>query len=119
MARSKREEKADEKDESYEFKLPAFDEKAFIRREKEGAKASFFTLGLGLGAGLVSTILYALPIPWYWGWLPVLGAMFGLRPILQRMGYSEDVTKWKALFGSYFMLFFTALAVWLLGVNLL
>lgn len=122
-AKSKREEKAVESKSAeggeYEFKLPAFDEQAFIRREIQSAKASFYTLALGLGAGLVSVLLYALPIPWYAGWLPIFGAMLGLRPLLAKMGFPEEVTAWKALAGSFFMLFFTALAVWILGVNTL
>jgi hypothetical protein len=33
------------------------------------------------------------------------------------MSFSEDVVAWKALAGSYFMLFFTGLSVWILGAN--
>lgn len=120
-AKSKREEKAEtvaaKGDEGYEFKLPAFDEQAFIRREMLTARASFYTLGLGLAAGVVSVVLYLLPIPWYYGWLPIFAAMVGLRPFLVRRKFPEDVTAWKAQFGSLFMIFFTALSVWILGVN--
>lgn len=120
-AKSKRDEKPAEKGEGgdYEFNLPAFDEQAFMRREVQNAKSSFYTIALGLGAGLVAVLLYALPVPWYAGWLPIVGAMVGLRPMLTKLGFPEDVTAWKALFGSFFMLFFTALAVWILGVNVL
>lgn len=118
MARSKREEPA-AKDEEYEFKLPEFDERAFMRREIESARASFWTLGLGLGAGLLALGVSLAHLDWRLGWLPVLAGMAALRPLLQRMGFSDDSTQLKALLGSYFMLFFTALAVWILGVNLL
>lgn len=119
-AKSKREEVAEAKQEGdYEFKLPTFDEKAFIRREILSAKASFYTLGLGLAGGLVAVLLYAAPIGWQWGWLPILGSLVVARPMLQRLGFPEEVTSWKAMFGSFFMLFFTGLAVWILGVNLL
>lgn len=124
-AKSKREEMAaaagaaaKEGDDDYQFKLPTFDEQAFIRRELLTARASFYTLGLGLAAGVVSVVLFVLPIPWYYGWLPIAAAVVGLRPFLQRMRFPEEVTAWKALFGSAFMMFFTALAVWILGVNL-
>lgn len=119
-AKSKREEKAEAKDAQgdYEFKLPAFDEKVFIRREILGARASFYTLGVGLLAGVLAVVLYVLPVPWQTGWLPILGSMVLIRPILQRLKFPEDVTTHKALIGSYFMLFFTGLAVWILGVNL-
>lgn len=119
-AKSKREETAPQKgDEGYEFKLPAFDEKAFIRREMLTARASFYTLGLGLLAGVASVGLFATSLPWQVGWLPIIAAMVGARPFLQRVGFPEDVTSWKAMFGNLFMIFFTALAVWLLGVNVL
>lgn len=116
-AKAKREE-ADEKGD-YEFKLPAFDEKRFIVRELESAKASFYTLGIGTLAGVIAVGLYFVsPERWALGWLPIVIALVGLRPILQRMGFSEDVVSWKALAGSYFMIFFTGLSVWILGANL-
>lgn len=118
MAKSRREDPAEEKGDGYEFKMPAFDEPAFIRREVQGAKASFYTVGLGFLAGILSTAL-ALVAPWPWGWLPLVGSMAALRPLLQKLGFGEDVTSWKALVGSFFMLFFTGLAVWLLGVNVI
>lgn len=119
-AKAKREEEAAKKEaDDYEFKLPAFDEQSFIRRELLAARASFYTLGIGLAAGLLAVLLYGLPIPWYAGWAPIFLAMVGLRPFLARMKFPEEVTSWKALIGSFFMLFFTALAVWILGVNFL
>lgn len=117
-AKSKREDQLAEKEGDYEFKLPHFDEQAFIRRELASAKASFYTIALGLAAGIVSVLMYAAPIPWYTGWIPLFAAIVLLRPMLQKLGFSEDVTKPRALIGSYFMLFFTGLSVWMLGVNL-
>ena len=120
MAKSRRDEKAEEKDGDYEFKLPDFDEKAFIRREVSSARASFFTIGIGLLAGVLAVVVNAVvPAPWQLGWIPVFGSMATLRPLLQRMGFEENVTSWKALAGSFFMLFFTALSVWIVGVNVL
>lgn len=122
-AKSKREEKAvaagDAKEEGWEFKLPAFDEQAFIRREMLTARASFYTLGLGLAAGVLSVVLYLMPVPWFYGWLPIFAAMVGVKPFLTRLKFPDEVTSWKAMFGSYFMIFFTALSVWILGVNVL
>lgn len=120
MAKSKRDEKAEEASGDYEFKLPPFDEKAFIRREVQGAKASFYTVALGFAAGILSTVVSLLvdPSAWMLGWIPILGTMALLRPILQKLGFSEEAVAWKALFGSFFMLFFTGLAVWIIGVNL-
>ncbi|HET6406174.1 MAG TPA: hypothetical protein VFH78_16165 [Candidatus Thermoplasmatota archaeon] len=122
-AKSKREEKAEVKpakgEEGYEFKLPAFNEQAFIRREMLTARASFYTLALGLLAGAAAVAVEVLPFPWYVGWVPIFAALVGTRPLLAALKFPEEVTSWKALLGSYFMIFFTALAVWILGVNIL
>lgn len=104
-------------EEGYEFKLPRFDERAFIRREVLSARASFYTLGLGFVAGLLAIAIQASPLDFRWGWLAIFGSMFALRPMLTALKFPEDVTKWKALIGSFIMIFFTALAVWILGAN--
>ena len=115
---SRREEKAAEKEGDYEFKLPDFDEKAFIRREVQSARASFYTIGVGVLAGVLAVVLNLVaPERWMLGWLPVFGSMAALRPVLQRLGFGEEATSWKALAGSFFMLFFTALSIWIVGVN--
>ena len=126
MAKSKRDEKAEEAQGDYEFKLPAFDERAFIRREVLGARASFLMVGLGVAAGLASALAwYLLPRPdtgdskWMLSWLPLPLSLLVLRPLLVRLNFPEDVTKARALFGSYFMVFFTGLAVWILVINFL
>jgi hypothetical protein len=120
MAKGKKDE-ADAKDGDYEFKLPAFDEKAFIRREVASAKASFYTVGIGVLAGLLAWgVFYAVGWDrWYYGWVPLALALFTLRPLLLRLKFPEEIVKPRALFGSYFMMFFTGLAVWILAVNVL
>jgi hypothetical protein len=120
MGKSKRDEIADGKDDGYEFKLPEFDEKAFVRREVLSARAAFVAVGIGAVAGVVSALVwFALPRAYWWlGFLPILGAAFGLRRVLAGLGYPEDVTAFRAAFGSMTMVFFTGLAVWILGVNL-
>lgn len=120
MAKSKRDEVAESKDDGYEFHLPDFDEKAFVRREVLSARASFVALGVGALGGAVAALLwFVLPQSlWYVGWLPILAAAFGLRKVLTTMGYPEEVTAFRAAFGSMTMVFFTGLAVWILGVNL-
>lgn len=105
------------KDEEYEFELPAFDEEAFVRREVQSARASFYTLGLGFAAGLIALALLASGLNFLLGWIPILGAMAFLAPILKRAGFSDEVVAPKALVGGYFMLFFTALGIWIFGAN--
>lgn len=120
MAKSKRDDKAEEKGGDYEFKMPDFDERAFVRREVQSARASFYTIGVGVLAGVLATLVnVAAPERWQLGWLPILGSMFALRPVLQRFGFGEEATSWKALLGSSFMLFFTALSIWIVGVNVI
>lgn len=120
MAKSKREEEASAKDGDYEFALPTFDERAFIRREVQSARASFITLGLGVLAGVIATLVQKVAGQGHWayGWLPLVASIVALRPVLVAFDFPPEVTTAKALFGSYFMLFFTGLAIWVLGVNI-
>lgn len=120
MAKGKREERAAEaasESGDYEFKLPTFDEKAFMRREIMQARASFWTVGIGTLVGLLAAVPPFVGFDFKWGWLIIGVGMLSLAPILKRAGFGEEVVKPKALFGSYFMLFFTALSVWILVVN--
>ena len=117
MAKSKRDEKQEEKDSEYEFKLPSFDEKAFVRREVQSAKASFWTVGMGVLAGVLATVVWLFAPQWWYGWIPLVLALVTLRPILQRMGFEGDLVAPKAMIGSYFMLFFTGLSIWVIAVN--
>jgi hypothetical protein len=119
MGKSKRDEQAEEKDGDYQFQLPPFDEKAFIRREVASAKASFWAVGLGVLAGAAATGVQAAGLDWKFGWLVLLASVALLQPLLKSRGFSEDVTKPKAIIGSLFMVFFTGLSMWILGVNLL
>jgi hypothetical protein len=125
VAKAKREEDAQKEGGDYEFKLPNFDEKAFIRREVLSARASFITVGLGILAGIVAAILqFAVDRDaggphWWLGLAPLLLSLLLLRPLLRTMGFPDDVTAPRALFGSLFMLFFTGIAIWVIGVNFL
>lgn len=113
----KREEKAPAKDEEYEFELPAFDEKAFMRREVQSARASFYSIGLGVAGGVIALGLLAAGLDWKLGWIPILGAIGALAPLLKNRGFTDEIVAPKALIGSYFMIFFTSLGIWLFGAN--
>jgi hypothetical protein len=119
MSKSKREE-AEPGDAGYEFQLPEFDEGAFVRREVLGARAAFVALGLGAVGGALAAVLWLVMggANWALGWIPILAAVLGFRPVLQALKYPEDVTSVRATFGSLFMILFTGLAVWIVGINL-
>lgn len=101
----------------YAFPMPDFDEKAFMRREVEGAKISFWAGGAGLVAGLLAWLVGRFGGDWRLGWLPVLVFMALLGPALKKLHFSDDQTTPKAMFGNWFLLFFTALSVWIVLVN--
>jgi hypothetical protein len=117
MAKSKRDEQADEKGGDDAFQIPTFDEQAFIRREVQSARASFYAVGLGVLGGVVATAIQALGADWKLGWIALVASLALLQPLLKARGFGEDVTKAKAIAGSLFMVFFTGLSVWILGVN--
>jgi hypothetical protein len=117
MAKSKREEKEEEKGSEYEFQLPNFDEKAFVRREVQSAKASFWTVGLGFVGGILATVIWLFAPAWWYGLIPIVLALVALRPLLQRLGFASDLLAPKVMIGSYFMMFFTGLSVWVIAVN--
>lgn len=119
MPKSKRDEIAEDRDGGYEFQLPDFDEDAFVRREVLGARAAFIALGLGVVGGVLAAVLWRILDGQRWGlgWIPILLAVLALRPVLTTLRYPADTTTPKALFGSFFMVFFTGLAVWILAIN--
>ncbi|MHB8604727.1 MAG: hypothetical protein ACYDCK_05680 [Thermoplasmatota archaeon] len=114
---------AEEKEGTYEFALPHFDEKAFMRREVEGARVTFYVVGIALAAGILARVLEiagAKLAPgggWLIGWLPILIGLGALAPALRRIGFSAETTAPKAMFGNWFLMFFTALALWILVHN--
>lgn len=112
----KREEK-EAKEGDYEFPMPKFDEKAFMRREVEAARMTFLAAGIGLGAGLLARLVDVVAPDWKFGWLPILAAVLALQPLFRRLGYSEENTKPRVMFGNWTLVFFTGLAVWVLLHN--
>lgn len=118
MAKEKPERKSDKAgDEPYEFPMPKFDEKAFMRREVESARMTFITVGLGLAAGVLARLAHLGTGNFLVGWIPILALLASLTPLFRKLGYSEDNTKPRAMFGNWSLLFFTGLAVWVLLYN--
>lgn len=104
-------------DDEYEFHLPEFDEKAFMRRELESARSTFWTFGIAIPVGLLAWAVGAYGGDWRLGWLPVIAGFAVLAPLLRKVGFSEESTSPKQMFGNWFLLFFTALVIWVIGVN--
>lgn len=109
--------KKDDEGEAYDFQMPAFDEKAFMRRELESARITFWTVGVALVVGFLAFALGRYGGDWRLGLVPIALALATLGPALKRLGYSEEQTGPKMMFGNWFLLFFTALAVWIIALN--
>lgn len=103
--------------EPYEFPMPKFDEKAFMRREVESARMSFIAVGLGVLAGVLARLADYATGNFLTGWIPILALLVGLTPLFRRLGYSEENTTPKSMFGNWSLLFFTGLALWVVLYN--
>lgn len=104
-------------EEEYEFEMPEFDEQRFMRREVDSARITFVTVAIAFLVGLAAFAFDQLGGNYRFGWLAIGLGMFGLGPLLRRLGYTGELTEGKAILGSLFLLFFTALAVWVLAYN--
>ncbi len=109
-----------------EYKLPAieFDERAFLRKEIEGARATFVVVGVGIAVGILARVADYLGLAYVGdrgyllGWLVILASLPALAPFLRSVGYSDEATAPKAMAGNWFLLFFTDLALWVLLHNI-
>ncbi len=111
MARKKR-----KKEETYEFKVPQFDEAGFMRKEIEGAKAALVTIAYAFIVGLASYSLSLLGV----GYLAVLvgfAALYGLKYVYPALNL--DVAKFdrKTWVGNGAVFLFAWLAFWVLLLN--
>lgn len=101
--------------EGYEFKMPEFDEKEFIKKEVRESKVLFVTIGYGALMGILSFGLTFVDI--------ALAALVGfiaivfLRHIYPRLGVDTSLLEKKTWAGNIVMYLFTWLAIWILLVN--
>lgn len=118
MAKKRKEEK-DEED--IDFKLPKFDEKKFIQKEKRNIKTLFISVLLGLIISVISFGFWALLSESFLRWELVL--VFGvfnaswLKYIFIRLNIDLTDFGRKGWFSSYAMYFFTWLIVLIILVN--
>lgn len=120
MAQKKYRDKRDKGDdaEQYEFPMPEFDEKAFMRREMDSAKTTLWTALIAIVTGLLAWIIDVYTGPWYYGGIIVVAVGALLPRLFAAIGYDEEQTKPKAMIGNWFLLVFTSLAVWVIALNL-
>ncbi len=111
MARKKRKKK-----ESFEFKVPEFDEVAFMKREVEGAKAAMITLGYAFAVALGS---WALTLAGFAsvGGLVGFVALYGLRYLYPLAGVDLSKFDWKLWAGNGAIHLFAWFAFWVLLLN--
>ena len=111
MARKKR-----KKTEPFEFKVPEFDEVAFMKREVEGAKAAMITLGYAFAVALGS---WALTLAGFAsvGGLVGFVALYGLRYLYPLAGVDLSKFDWKLWAGNGAIHLFAWFAFWVLLLN--
>lgn len=106
------------KEDDYEFIMPDFDEEAFRHKEIQGAQASFVTFGLAILVGIIARALQVVAGDWHVGLLAVALGLVGLRYVLPALGFDAAVEQGlRGLIGDLFLMFFTALAIWVLLSN--
>ncbi len=111
VARKKR-----KKEEEFQFKVPEFDQAAFMRKEIEGAKAAVITVGYALLISLGSYYL-ALRGVGYLAALLGFAALYGLKylyPIVKLDTVKFDKKIWA---GNGAIFLFAWLAFWVLLLN--
>ncbi len=111
MARKKRKEK-----EPFAFKVPEFDEVAFLKREVEGAKAAMVTLGYAFAVALASWTLTLVGFAAVGGLVGFV-ALYGLRYLYPFAGIDLSRFDWKLWAGNGAIHLFAWFAFWVLLLN--
>ncbi|MCJ2554674.1 MAG: hypothetical protein LN410_00510 [Candidatus Thermoplasmatota archaeon] len=111
MARKKRKEK-----EPFAFKVPEFDEVAFLKREVEGAKAAMVTLGYAFAVALASWTLTLVGLASVGGLVGFV-ALYGLRYLYPFAGIDLSRFDWKLWAGNGAIHLFAWFAFWVLLLN--
>jgi len=112
-----------EKDEEEEkpFKIPKFDEEAFLKREKRNIKATFISFLFGILMALICFGFWALmgknDLRWPLVLLVAIANAAFLRVIFMRMNIDLTDFGRKNWFGSYAIYFITWLIVFIVFVN--
>ncbi len=111
-------------EDEYTLPVPDFDERAFLKKEIDGARTTFVTVFLGIAVGLLARgsdwvgITYMGASGYMLGWIVIAIGMAGLAPLLRLVGFSEELTEPRQMAGNWFLLFFTSLAIWVFSHNI-
>lgn len=112
-------EKTPEPGGEYSFVAPSFDEEAFREKEITGSRVTFVVIGLSALLGILAWAINLIPgLDWRVAAIPLLAGTAALKPLLARMKFPEEQLEFRALFGNYFLLFFSGLAVWVILLNI-
>ena len=117
---AKRRKEKDEEEES-DFKIPKFDEKAFITKEKEKIRATVLSFLFGIVISFITFGFWMLLVdnPLQWGLVFLFGLFNAswLRYIFVRFKIEESILERKGQFSSYMIYFLTWLFVLIVLVN--
>lgn len=109
-----------EKEEEYEFKLPEFDEEAFVKKEKRNIKVTFVSFIFGVIIGVVSQFLWKGMSPSVrWPLILLFGLSLAsfIRYIVSRLNIDVSDFGKKEWFGNFFVYFFTWLTTLIILLN--
>ena len=112
--------KSREKDDSYEFTMPDFDEKEFIQGEKRKARTYFISFAFGIFMGIVCHFAWRGISPSYRWALTFLLAIASIGFLAKLLSLAKvDITQFgkKEWFGSIAFYFFTWLAIFIISIN--
>ena len=110
----------EKEEEEYEFKLPEFDEEAFVKKEKRNIKVNFISFFFGIFIGIVSQFLWKGMTPSVrWPLIFLLGLFSAsfIRYITMRLNIDVSDFGKKEWLGNFFVYFFTWLTVLIILLN--
>jgi hypothetical protein len=117
---AKRRKEKDE-DEEVDFKLPKFDEKAFVEKEKEKIRSTVISFIFGVVIAIISFGFWALLTnsPLQWMLIFLFGLFNGswLRYLFARFKIDETILERKGQFTSYAIYFLTWIFVLIILIN--
>ena len=109
-----------EKEKGYEFKIPEFDEKAFVRKEKRNTKVAFLSFCFALFIAGVSLFLWSgMSAPYRWPLILMFGVFMSpfLRYFMIKLNIDVSDFGKKEWAGTFFTYFLTWLMVFTILVN--